>query len=128
MASEIRKPAAMPLSSLLAIQHILERRADLLKRAAADVEKEKDGRLRAFFNEEGALTTFSAEECRTRELLADVLAVIAQAQAGHPRPVSIHYIVARDTADEAVILRRQKKSTVQAALLESVKGKSNARQ
>nr|DAM24425.1 MAG TPA: hypothetical protein [Caudoviricetes sp.] len=80
MASEIRKPAAMPLSSLLAIQHILERRADFLKRAAADVEKEKDGRLRAFFNEEGVLTTFSAEECRTRELLADVLAVIAQAQ------------------------------------------------
>lgn len=51
-----------------------------------------------------------------------------QAQAGHPRPVFLHYIVARDTADEAVILRRQKKSTVQAALLESVKGKSNARQ
>lgn len=80
MASEIRKPAAMPLSTLLAIQHILEKRADILKREAAEAANEKEGRLWAFFNEEGALTTFSAEECRTRELLADVLAVIAQAQ------------------------------------------------
>lgn len=80
MTSEIRKPAAMPLSTLLAIQHILEKRADILKREAAEAAKEKDGRLWAFFNEEGVLTTFSAEECRTRELLADVLAVVSQVQ------------------------------------------------
>jgi SNF2 family DNA or RNA helicase len=46
-----------------------------------------------------------------------------QMQSGHDRPVFIHYIVARDTVDEVVMARRQSKRSVQALLLESMKGK-----
>lgn len=46
-----------------------------------------------------------------------------QVQAGHPRPVFIHYIIARDTVDELVMMRRKRKATIQEILLESVKGK-----
>lgn len=44
-----------------------------------------------------------------------------QAQAGHNRPVFVHYIVAADTVDETVMERRDSKRTVQDLLLEAMK-------
>ena len=44
-----------------------------------------------------------------------------QAQAGHPRPVFLYHIVARDTVDELVMRRRETKREVQDLLLESLK-------
>ncbi|WP_406705556.1 SNF2-related protein [Sodalis sp.] len=46
-----------------------------------------------------------------------------QAQAGHPRPVFIHHIVATDTVDELVMERRDSKRKVQDILLEAMKRK-----
>lgn len=47
---------------------------------------------------------------------------VRQLQAGHDRPVFIHYIVARDTVDELVMARRASKRAVQDLLLEAMKG------
>lgn len=44
-----------------------------------------------------------------------------QTQAGHPRPVFIYHIVARDTVDEMVMARRESKRAIQDILLESLK-------
>ncbi|OZI58742.1 DEAD/DEAH box helicase [Bordetella genomosp. 1] len=44
-----------------------------------------------------------------------------QLQAGHDRPVFIHYILARDTIDEIVLARIQTKREVQDLLLEALK-------
>lgn len=44
-----------------------------------------------------------------------------QAQAGHKRPVFIHYIIAKDTVDEVVMARRESKRGIQDLLLESLK-------
>ena len=44
-----------------------------------------------------------------------------QMQAGHPRPVFIYHIVARDTVDELVMARRKSKQSVQDILLSSMK-------
>ena len=44
-----------------------------------------------------------------------------QAQAGHPRPVFIHHLVAAGTVDELVMLRRESKRSVQDILLEAMK-------
>lgn len=44
-----------------------------------------------------------------------------QAQAGHNRPVFVHYIVAADTVDETIMERRDSKRTVQDLLLEAMK-------
>ena len=44
-----------------------------------------------------------------------------QAQAGHPRPVFLYHIVAKDTVDELVMRRRETKREVQDLLLESLK-------
>lgn len=46
---------------------------------------------------------------------------VRQAQAGHDRPVFIHYIVATDTVDELVMARRDSKREVQDLLLEAMK-------
>jgi SNF2 family DNA or RNA helicase len=46
-----------------------------------------------------------------------------QTQAGHARPVFIHYIVAADTVDELVMARRESKREVQDLLLEAMKQK-----
>jgi SNF2 family DNA or RNA helicase len=46
---------------------------------------------------------------------------VRQAQAGHDRPVFIHYIVAEDTVDELVMARRDSKREVQDLLLEAMK-------
>lgn len=46
---------------------------------------------------------------------------VRQAQAGHDRPVFIHYIVAADTVDELVMARRDSKREVQDLLLEAMK-------
>lgn len=48
---------------------------------------------------------------------------VRQIQAGHDRPVFIHYIVARDTVDEMVMERREGKKEVQEILLEAMKHK-----
>jgi SNF2 family DNA or RNA helicase len=48
---------------------------------------------------------------------------VRQMQAGHDRPVFIHYIVARDTVDELVMLRRESKRSVQSILLEAMKAR-----
>lgn len=49
---------------------------------------------------------------------------VRQLQAGHNRPVFIHYIVARDTVDELVMARRETKREVQDLLLDYMKGKT----
>lgn len=49
-----------------------------------------------------------------------------QAQAGHDRPVFIHYIVAEDTVDELVLSRLETKRSVQDLLLEAMKRKQCA--
>ncbi|WP_059413406.1 DEAD/DEAH box helicase [Cupriavidus basilensis] len=46
-----------------------------------------------------------------------------QMQAGHDRPVFIHYLVARDTIDELVLARIETKREVQDLLLEAMKRK-----
>jgi SNF2 family DNA or RNA helicase len=46
---------------------------------------------------------------------------VRQLQSGHKRPVFIHYIVARDTVDELVMLRRESKRAVQDLLLDYMK-------
>ena len=48
---------------------------------------------------------------------------VRQMQAGHERPVFIHYIVARDTVDEVVMARRNGKRGVQDLLLGYMKRK-----
>lgn len=48
---------------------------------------------------------------------------VRQLQAGHDRPVFIHYIVARGTIDQVVVQRRESKRDVQALLLEYMKAK-----
>jgi SNF2 family DNA or RNA helicase len=45
-------------------------------------------------------------------------------QAGYKRPVFIYHIIARDTIDEDVMLRRETKREVQDILLESMKRKT----
>jgi SNF2 family DNA or RNA helicase len=49
---------------------------------------------------------------------------VRQVQAGHDRPVFIHYIVATDTVDELVMARRDSKREVQDILLEAMKRKT----
>lgn len=44
-----------------------------------------------------------------------------QAQAGHKRPVFIHYILAKDTIDEAILERLQTKKSIQEILLAALK-------
>ncbi|WP_334473402.1 DEAD/DEAH box helicase [Arsenophonus sp. PmNCSU2021_1] len=46
-----------------------------------------------------------------------------QAQAGHNRPVFIHHIVAKDTLDEVVMVRRNSKRAIQDLLLEAMRRK-----
>ena len=46
---------------------------------------------------------------------------VRQLQAGHDRPVFVHYIVARKTIDEVVMARRDGKRSVQDALLDYMK-------
>lgn len=45
---------------------------------------------------------------------------VRQLQSGHPRPVFVHHIVARDTVDELMIARRESKREVQDVLLEAM--------
>jgi SNF2 family DNA or RNA helicase len=44
-------------------------------------------------------------------------------QAGYRRPVFIYHIIARDTIDEDVMLRRETKREVQDILLDAMKRK-----
>lgn len=46
---------------------------------------------------------------------------VRQLQAGHDRPVYLHYLVARDTLDETMISRLDGKRSVQDALMEYVR-------
>lgn len=46
---------------------------------------------------------------------------VRQAQAGHPRPVYVYHIVARDTVDEMVMARRESKREVQDILMEAMR-------
>jgi SNF2 family DNA or RNA helicase len=48
---------------------------------------------------------------------------VRQLQAGHKRPMFIYHIIARDTIDEDVMLRRETKREVQDILLEAMKRK-----
>lgn len=48
---------------------------------------------------------------------------VRQLQAGHKRPMFIYHIVARDTIDEDVMLRRETKREVQDILLDAMKRK-----
>ena len=51
-----------------------------------------------------------------------------QAQAGHPRPVFLYHIIAKDTVDELVITRMKSKRTVQEVLLEALKNNCKAKE
>lgn len=51
---------------------------------------------------------------------------VRQMQSGYNRPVFLHYIVARDTVDEMVMLRRETKREVQDILLEAVKRRTKS--
>ncbi|MEX3555284.1 MAG: DEAD/DEAH box helicase [Burkholderia gladioli] len=51
---------------------------------------------------------------------------VRQLQAGHRRPVFIYHIVARDTVDEDVMLRRETKREVQDILLDAMKRRGKA--
>ena len=46
-----------------------------------------------------------------------------QTQAGHPRPVFVHHIIAADTVDELVMARRETKREVQDLLLDAMKAR-----
>lgn len=48
-----------------------------------------------------------------------------QLQAGHPRPVFIYHIIARETVDQLVLERLETKKTVQEILLENMKKAKN---
>ncbi|SEB24829.1 DEAD/DEAH box helicase [Paraburkholderia sartisoli] len=48
---------------------------------------------------------------------------VRQLQAGHRRPMFIYHIIARDTIDEDVMLRRETKREVQDILLDAMKSK-----
>ncbi|KVD28185.1 DEAD/DEAH box helicase [Burkholderia ubonensis] len=52
---------------------------------------------------------------------------VRQLQAGHNRPIFIYHIIARDTVDEDVMLRRETKREVQDILLESMKRRRGSR-
>jgi len=51
------------------------------------------------------------------------LGPVRQAQAGHKRPVFHYHILARDTVDELVMLRREGKRAVQDILLDAMKAR-----
>jgi SNF2 family DNA or RNA helicase len=46
---------------------------------------------------------------------------VRQAQAGHPRPVTVHHIIARRTVDELVMARRESKRDVQEILMDAMR-------
>ena len=48
-----------------------------------------------------------------------------QKQAGYDRPVIIHYILAKDTVDETVMLRLESKKSVQEILLDALNRRKN---
>ena len=52
---------------------------------------------------------------------------VRQAQAGHPRPVYLYHILARDTLDEVVMRRIRTKRKVQDLLLEACDARKNGR-
>jgi SNF2 family DNA or RNA helicase len=65
---------------------------------------------------------WSAEE---RAQIIERIGPTRQAQAGHDRPVWVYNIVARDTVDEAVLARHEKKLSVTQALLDAMKHHTN---
>jgi hypothetical protein len=56
-----------------------------------------------------------------RDQIVERVGPVRQMQAGHKRPVFLHYIVARDTVDELVLARHETKRSVQDILLEAMK-------
>ena len=52
---------------------------------------------------------------------------VRQAQAGHPRPVYLYHILARDTLDEVVMRRIRTKRKVQDLLLEACDARRRGR-
>lgn len=71
----------------------------------------------------GNILVFFSHTWNLEELLQIIerIGPVRQKQAGHDRPVFIHYIVARNTVDELVMQRRVDKREVQDILLEAVK-------
>lgn len=59
----------------------------------------------------------------THDQIIERVGPVRQLQAGKDRPVFVHYIVARNTVDELVMLRHRSKRGVQDILLEAMKGK-----
>jgi SNF2 family DNA or RNA helicase len=57
----------------------------------------------------------------TYQQINERLGAVRQAQAGHPRPVTVHHIIARDTVDEMVMTRRESKREVQDILMEAMR-------
>lgn len=62
--------------------------------------------------------TWNLEE---HDQIKERIGPVRQMQAGHERPVFIHYIVGRNTVDEMVLSRLDSKRSVQEILMEAVK-------
>ncbi|MCK5606050.1 DEAD/DEAH box helicase [Candidatus Pacearchaeota archaeon] len=74
----------------------------------------------------GNILVFFSHNWNLEEYLQIIerIGTVRQKQAGHDRPVFIHYIVAENTVDEMVMARRETKKTVQDLLLEALKARS----
>lgn len=68
----------------------------------------------------GNIIVFFAQwwDLELHDQIVERIGPVRQAQSGHDRAVFIHYIVARDTVDEVVMLRRDGKRSVQDLLLD----------
>jgi SNF2 family DNA or RNA helicase len=72
----------------------------------------------------GNTLTFSRSwDLEAFQQIVERIGPMGQFQAGHPRPVFIYHIVARDTVDEDVLLRLQTKRAVRDVLLDAMKRK-----
>lgn len=77
---------------------------------------QEGGNIIAFFG-----SWWNLEE---HEQIIERIGPTRQAQSGLNRPTYVHRIVARDTVDEAVLLRLKSKASVQSALLQAMKAKT----
>lgn len=75
--------------------------------------------------EGGNILVFFAQwwDLEQHDQIVERIGPVRQLQAGLDRPVFIHYIIARDTVDEVVMVRRDSKRSVQDLLLDHMKGK-----
>lgn len=83
------------------------------KSAGHGLNLQDGGNILVFFS-----LTWNLEE---HDQIIERIGPMRQKQAGHDRPVYVHYIMAEDTIDEDVRLRLETKRSVQDTLLEAMK-------